>query len=480
MLYLHRVSFVRLSYAFSRTVQEECTSIFNFGNLSSCIQKRWNKPVISAQMRLEDRTRDLKFDKLMRNLRRLKIVLRLQELIVGRKSPYVSVQILSKWRRKVCLNIGMGIFLRKYPHIFNIFTHPVKRNVCCRLTRKIIELIEEEGNVIREMELVNVRRLKKLLMISTSGSLHIHAIRLITRELGLPDDFRDSIILKYPDDFRMVDSEIFALVSRDESLAVAEIEKWREKEYRENWLSEFEIKYAFQIHFPTGYKIEKGFREKLRNWQRLPYLKPYEKPASIRVRSCGGVARFEKRAVGILHELLSLTVEKMIDVERISHFRKDFGMEINVRELLLRHPGIFYISTKGNTQTVFLREAYSKGNLIEPNPVYVVRRKILDLLMLGRRFSKGIGLEKSEQLQLQRRAGVEVGEGPKDGDWVLSILDDIGSEAVGGDTSTEDDESLYDLHEEVGGDGIGDVGDCCEDDHSYFTSTNDPDSCTKK
>uniref|UniRef100_A0A5K1GUF0 PORR domain-containing protein n=2 Tax=Nymphaea colorata TaxID=210225 RepID=A0A5K1GUF0_9MAGN len=430
-------------------------------------------------MRLEDRTRDIKFDKLVRNLRRLKIVLRLQKLILDRKSPYVSVQIISKWRRKVSLNIGMGIFLRKYPHIFEIFTHPVKRNACCRLTRKMIELIEEENNVIREMEFVNTQCLKKLLMISTNGSLHIHAIRLITRELGLPDDFKDSIILKYPNDFRMVDNEILELVSRDESLASAEIEKWREKEYTEKWLSEFETRYAFQIQFPTGYKIEKGFREKLRNWQRLPYLKPYEKPVSIRVRSCGGVARFEKRAVGILHEFLSLTVEKMIDVERISHFRKDFGMEINVRELLLKHPGIFYISTKGNTQTVFLREAYSKGNLIEPNPVYVVRRKILDLLLLGQRCGRGLRLERSEQLQ--RRAGIEVREGPRDGDWVIPILDDIESEAVGGDTSNEDDdESLYDLHEEVGGDSIGNVGDDCEGDDAYFTSISDGDSCIEK
>jgi hypothetical protein len=46
-------------------------------------------------------------------------------------------------------------------------------------------------------------------------------------------------------------------------------------------------------------------------------------------------------------------------------------MDINVVEPLLKHYGIFYISTKGNMQTNFLREAYKKDCLIEPNPIYI-------------------------------------------------------------------------------------------------------------
>ena len=82
---------------------------------------------------------------------------------------------------------------------------------------------------------------------------------------------------------------------------------------------------------------------------------------------------------------LSLTVEKMVEVEKISHFRKWFGIELNIRDLFLDHPGIFYLSTKGKRHTVFLREAYERGCLIQPNPVYDARRKLLDLVILGRR-----------------------------------------------------------------------------------------------
>ena len=50
---------------------------------------------------------------------------------------------------------------------------------------------------------------------------------------------------------------------------------------------------------------------------------------------------------------LSLTVEKMVEVEKISQHRKWFGIDLNIRDLFLDHPGIFYLSTKGKRHTVF-------------------------------------------------------------------------------------------------------------------------------
>ncbi|CAL9106675.1 unnamed protein product [Musa textilis] len=360
----------------SPTLNEMCC----FVPFDCSIQKRWKKPVDSAQTRLENRTRDLKLDKLMNQLKKLRLVMGVHELMAKRRGDYTSVQLLSRWKHLVGLNTEIGDFLHKYPHIFETYIHPVKKNLCCKLSQKMIDLIAEEARVIRASELAVVQRLKKLLKMSTHGTLNLHALWLSRRELGLPDDFRDSVIPKYPDCFRVELPDTLVLISRDASLAEAEIEKWREKEYREKWLGEHETKYAFPIQFPTGFKIEKGLRERLKNWQMLPYIKPYEKKHVIRIHN---VLRFEKCAVGILHEFLSLTMEKMVEVERLSHFRRDFAMEVIVRELILKHPGIFYISTKGSTQTVFLREAYSKGCLIEPNPVYAIRRKMLDLVSLG-------------------------------------------------------------------------------------------------
>ncbi|XP_076939567.1 protein ROOT PRIMORDIUM DEFECTIVE 1-like [Bidens hawaiensis] len=419
-----------------------------FGPFNSTTQRRWKKPAVTAQTRLEDRTRDLKLDNLMKKLHKLNLILRLHDLMsTRRRGPFVSVQIMSRWTHIVGLNVPIGGFIRNARHVFDVFPHPVKRNVCCRLTSKMSLLIQEESSVIKDMELDNVRRIKKLLIISVTGSLHIHALRLIKRELGLPDDFRQSILGKY-DDFELVDLEIVRLVDKgdvDGDLKVAEVEKWREKEYREKWLSEFETKYAFPVHFPTGFKIKAGFKGKLRDWQRLPYIKPYEKEDGFRAASRGGVERFEKRAVGILHELLSLTVEKMVEIERLVHFKKDFGIPVNFRELILKHPGIFYISTKGCTQVVFLREAYCKDVLVSPNPVYVVRRKMLDLVLLGSRNTRELRSQsevKESVVNDDKKQDQDLGGVVKD-DFVISILENLDDDDDDGNSEDREDDYVF-------------------------------------
>lgn len=395
-----------------------------FGPFNLFIQRRWKKPANTAQTRLESRTIDSKLNRLTTYLKKLKTILKIYELMSNRKrGPFVSLQLMSRWTNIVGLNVGMGEFVHKHPHVFDVFTHPVRRNLCCRISGKFKGLVSEEEGLVKDCELEGAKRVKRLLMMSKNGRLHVHALRLIRRELGLPEDFRESVLGKYKEDFRLVDLEIVELVDKDENFGVAEVEKWREKEYREKWLSEFETKFAFPINFPTGFEIERGFREKLKNWQMLPYLKPYEGNEVVQVGACGGKNRYEKRAVAMIHELLSLTVEKMVEVERLAHFKKDFGMEVNVRELLLKNPGIFYISTKGSTHAVILREAYSKGCLIESNPIYVVRRKMLDLVLLGCRNTRELQAEEeikngSDSLIRKAFAGnTTVGE------WVVPILE---------------------------------------------------------
>ncbi|PKA53400.1 hypothetical protein AXF42_Ash012342 [Apostasia shenzhenica] len=345
------------------------------------VQKRWKKPVDSAQTRLENRTIDLQLDKLVKQIKKLNLFLRLHELMSKRRASHTSVQLLSKWRNTIGLNVRIGSFIQRHSQVFELYMHPVKRNLCCRISAKMLDLIAEEDQVIRESEMDIVQRLKKLLLMSNRNMLNAHALWLARREFGLPDDFRDSILQKYPNVFRLVDPDTLELITKDDILAIAEVEKWRKREYVEKWLSEFEIRYAFPIHFPTGFKIESGLREKIKNWQRLPYPKPYCSKDAISVGRSRSSDRSEKHAVGILHEFLSLTVEKLIDAEKIAHFRRDLNIEVNLRELFLKHPGIFYLSTKGNTLTVIVREKYVKGHLNEPNRIYMARRKMLDFLL---------------------------------------------------------------------------------------------------
>lgn len=293
-----------------------------------------------------------------------------------------------------------------------------------------MSLLKEENDVIFELEMESVLRIRKIMLMSVNGRIHLHALRLTRKEFGLPEHFQESIIKKYDNIFRLVDLEIVELVDKNTKdderfISVAEVEKWREREYREKWLTEFEVKYAFPMNFPTGYKKEAGFKESLRNWQRLNYVNPYEKMKVVQVRTCGGIERYEKRAVGIIHELLCLTVEKMLEVQHLAHFRKDLGIEVNVRELLLMHPGIFYLSIRGNTQIVFLREAYIRGCLVEANPIYDVRRKLLNLILLGSRCTKKLTSDMAIKGERHEVAETQSQKQANEGGFIIPILENF-------------------------------------------------------
>lgn len=230
---------------------------------------------------------------------------------------------------------------------------------------------------------------------SLTKKLPLRAIFKVWKELGLPDDFEESIISSNSELFSLeegneINTHTLVLNDSDEfkDCLVPAVENWRIMECckEECSMDRTELKYSFKHGFPPGMRLGKNLKAKVKEWQKLAYIGPYEEMGAVGInRTKNRTMRTEKRAVGVVHEFLSLTVEKMVEVEKISHFRKWFGIDLNVRDLFLDHPGMFYLSTKGKVHSVFLREAYERGCLIEPNPVYEARRKLLGLVALGRR-----------------------------------------------------------------------------------------------
>ncbi|KAL0405931.1 UNVERIFIED_CONTAM: protein WHAT'S THIS FACTOR 1, chloroplastic [Sesamum latifolium] len=158
---------------------------------------------------------------------------------------------------------------------------------------------------------------------SLSKKLPLRAIFKVWRELELADNFEDPVISS--------NSDIFLLQDGNEPNT-------------HFWCS--------MTGFPP---LKKNFKAKVKEWQRLPYVGPYEELGVEEMRRTKSrMMRMEKSAVWIVHEFLSLIVEKMVEVEKISHFRKWFGIDLNVTDLFLDHPGMFYLSTKGKRHTVFL------------------------------------------------------------------------------------------------------------------------------
>ncbi|AAF24818.1 F12K11.21 [Arabidopsis thaliana] len=348
----------------------------------------------SAQY-VASRSRDPVFEKLMDKYKNLLKVIAIQDLTLANPTadpPSLSIEFLSRLSQKLHLNRGAASFLRKYPHIFHVLYDPVKAEPFCRLTDVAMEISRQEALAITATLSLVVDRLVRLLSMSISKSIPLRAVFKVWRELGLPDDFEDSVISKNPHLFKLSDghesnTHILELVQEEEKRLEFEaaVEKWRVVECSKEDCSvdRTEIQFSFKHSYPPGMRLSKTFKAKVKEWQRLPYVGPYEDMVGKK-KSRSGVMGIEKRAVAIAHEFLNLTVEKMVEVEKISHFRKCFGIDLNIRDLFLDHPGMFYVSTKGKRHTVFLREAYERGRLIDPNPVYDARRKLLDLVLLGR------------------------------------------------------------------------------------------------
>ncbi|XP_047172504.1 protein ROOT PRIMORDIUM DEFECTIVE 1-like [Vigna umbellata] len=346
----------------------------------------------SAQY-VASRFRDPTFEKLMDNYKNLVKVIFIQDLILANpKNPSVSIDFLSKLSQKLHLNRGATAFLCKFPHIFHIYYDHSKLKPFCRLTDAALGVTRQEAVAINASLPVVVERLVRILSMSASRMVPLRAVFKVWKELGLPDDFEDSVISANSGVFQLCDgheqnTHLLKLVDGVSSNGIrAAVEDWRVVECCKEDCSvdRMEMQFSFKHGYPPGMRLSKNFKAKVKEWQRLPYVGPYEMPGEKK-KSKAGMMAMEKRAVSIVHEFLSLTVEKMVEVEKISQFRKWFGIDLNIRDLFLDHPGIFYLSTKGKKHTVFLREAYERGCLIEPNPVYDARRRLLDLVALGRR-----------------------------------------------------------------------------------------------
>jgi len=294
---------------------------------------------------------------------------------------------------------------------------------------------------------------------SNEGRLRLEHVRIARAALGLPDDFENSVVLRYPEFFRLIDAnetrmKYIEVVERDPRLGTCAIEEAREREYRGRGGDAEDIRFSFVIDFPPGFKIGKYFRIAMWKWQRVPYWSPYENVSGYDLRSIEAQKRTEKRAVATIHELLSLTVEKKITLERIAHFRMAMNLPKRLKDFLLQHQGIFYVSTRGNQgklHTVFLREAYRKGELIEPNELYLARRKLAELVLLSPRKAKV-----NQELVGYRRSRLE----DEMGQVTRTYVEDACEDFKGEDGNDLDKDAEDDLTSDIGSDvDLGDEGD---------------------
>lgn len=334
------------------------------------------------------RRKEMSFDKVIQRDKKLKLVMKIRSILVSQPDRIMSVRELGKFRKHLGLTRKRRFIaiLKRFPAVFEILEEGVY-SLKFRLTEEAERIYLEELRVKNEMENSVVTNLRKLLMMSLNKRILIERISHLKADLGLPIEFQSTICERYPQYFKVVRTDrgpALELTHWDPALAVSAAEVAAE----ENRLREIEERNLIidrppkfnRVRLPKGLSLSKGEMRRLTYFHGLPYISPYADFSEIK----SGTIEKERHACGVVHEILSLTLEKKTLVDHLTHFREEFRFSQQLRGMLIRHPEMFYVSFKGDRDSVFLREAYKNSQLMEKNKLLVLKEKMRALVEVPR------------------------------------------------------------------------------------------------
>lgn len=309
-------------------------------------------------------------------------VLLLMEVLKKEPETIIPVRSLEQYRRQINLPKPHKIsdFIRKSPKLFELYKD--RRGVLwCGMTKKAEDLVEEEERLLKEHEDKAAEHVARFLMMSVDKRLALDKISHFRRDFGLPVDFRTDWVHKYPENFKLVKNgegnQYLELVNWNPAWAITDLEK---KVLGFNEFTDHTpglLSLPFPLKFPPKYKKVYRHGGKIEHFQKRSYLSPYADARGLKA----GSLEFDKRAVAVMHELLSFTVEKrLITTDHLTHFRRELVMPQKLMRLLLKHFGIFYVSERGKRFSVFLTEAYEGSELKEKGPLVLWKEKVQSLI----------------------------------------------------------------------------------------------------
>ncbi|TXG58010.1 hypothetical protein EZV62_015839 [Acer yangbiense] len=348
---------------------------------SSCLQKRFITKVRLkwVKNRSIDHIIDMDTD--------LKAACLLKDAIKRSSTGFLTAKSVSDWHKLLGLTFPVLRFFRRYPTLFHEFPHARYANLpCFRLTDTAMLLDSEEQTIHQTYESDTMERLCRVLMMMKSRTMPLQSLHSLKWDLGLPDNFEKTLVPKYPDDFCFVRTSNglpgLRLAQWHDEFSVSALQKQNESnktgdEYRQ--FKRGKTALAFPMNFPRGYGAQKKVKAWMEEFQKLPYISPYEDSRQIDPNS----DLMEKRAVGVLHEFLSLTIHKKTKRNYLRSLREELNLPHKFTRLFTRYPGIFYLSLKCKTTTVTLKEGYQRGSLVDPHPLVRTRKKFYHVMKTG-------------------------------------------------------------------------------------------------
>ncbi|EPS64227.1 hypothetical protein M569_10554, partial [Genlisea aurea] len=314
-------------------------------------------------------------DRVMELQKKPAMILQLISVIQSQKSGVVLLRDLEKFVGFVDKWNHMAV-IQKYPTVFRVSGgHGCRSPPAVTLTDKAKLIVSMEPDARAEMEPILVKNLRKLLMLSVDCRLPLKTVDSVANEMGLPSDFKNSLVLKYPQYFSLNEvnrTEYLHLENWDSSLAVTSREESAKRppfpstgRSRASRDGNFPGPFAFRIEFPSGFRPHLKYLEHLRRWQKMDFPSPYLNPRRLDIPD----AKARKRAVAVLHELLSLTVEKRLTSDQVEAFRFELRLPTRLLLCLIKHHGIFYLTNKGVFSSVILKEGYDGSELVHKCPL---------------------------------------------------------------------------------------------------------------
>jgi hypothetical protein len=324
------------------------------------------------------KSRERVFEDLVESDKPYKKVMALKDVLLREPENVVRLSELGSSARARVGLAGKSRFaslMSKHPSVFDL--HKDEENhLWCGFTPRAQILVDSEIALAKRYEeTVGVHNLRKLLMMSVEHRIRVPKLAHLRRDLGLPTDFHDRMIYAYPEYFRVTeeryrneDGPVLELISWDPSLAVTSVESGGELNASGQPL--------FKMCVNKSLRLSKKQWDGIDRFQAHRFISPYQDSKEFDKNT----PVFEKRQVALVHEILSMTIEKKTVVDYLTHFRKEYRLPHSVLALALRHPSIFYVSRKGGRFTIFLKEAYEDGKLIRKNEWNVLKDQYFDLI----------------------------------------------------------------------------------------------------